>query len=56
MDQTLLDILVCPLCRGALRYQKQPPGLICSSDRLLFPVSNGVPVLIVEQAESIESQ
>ena len=44
MDSKLLDILVCPLCKGPLVYVKPRQELICKADRLAFPVKDGIPV------------
>lgn len=50
MDKKLLDILVCPLCKGALHYDKQAQELICRLDRLAYPVREGIPVMLEEEA------
>ena len=45
-----LDILVCPLCKGPLAHDRQQQTLTCKADRLVFPIRDGVRVLIVEDA------
>ena len=45
-----LDILVCPLCKGPLAHDRQQQALTCKADRLVFPIRDGVPVMIVEEA------
>ncbi len=55
MDSRLLDILVCPLCKGPLRYLKARQELICRADRLAFPVRDGIPVMLEEEARSLNS-
>ena len=45
-----LDILVCPLCKGTLAHDRQQQTLTCKADRLVFPIRDGVPVMIVEEA------
>lgn len=50
MDKKLLDILVCPLCKGKLVYVKKNNELICKVDRLAFPVRDGIPVMLEEDA------
>lgn len=50
MDKKLLDILVCPLCKGKLVYVKKDNELICKVDRLAFPVRDGIPVMLEEDA------
>jgi uncharacterized protein YbaR (Trm112 family) len=55
MDSRLLDILVCPLCKGPLRYLKARQELICRADRLAFPVRDGIPVMLEDEARSLNS-
>ena len=53
MDKKLLDILVCPLCKGPLVYDKKAGELICPADRLAYPVHNGIPVMLREEAREL---
>lgn len=53
MDPKLLDILVCPLCKGPLIYRKDNQELICKPDRLAYPIRDGIPVMLEEEARSI---
>ncbi|KPK11404.1 MAG: hypothetical protein AMJ68_06080 [Acidithiobacillales bacterium SG8_45] len=53
MDKKLLDILVCPLCKGPLEYDKKNSELICKVDRLAYPVRDGIPVMLEEEARTI---
>ena len=53
MDKKLLDILVCPLCKSPLVYIKEPHELICKADRLAFPVRDGIPVMLEDEARSL---
>ena len=48
MDKKLLDILVCPLCKGQLLLKKQE--LICRFDRLAYPIRDGIPVMLEGEA------
>lgn len=50
MDTRLLDILACPLCKGPLVYRKDASVLVCRADRLAFPVKDGIPVMLEEEA------
>ncbi|MFC3095473.1 Trm112 family protein [Alteromonas sediminis] len=52
-DKQLLSILACPVCKGQLVLTQQPESLVCRFDRLRFPIKEGIPVLIEEQAESL---
>ncbi len=55
MDKKLLDILVCPLCKGKLVYKKERNELICKADRLAFPITDGIPVMLEEEARQLEA-
>lgn len=53
MDAKLLEILVCPLCKGPLVYRKAAEELICKADRLAFPIRDGIPVMLEEEARRL---
>jgi uncharacterized protein YbaR (Trm112 family) len=53
LDKKLLDILVCPLCKGRLEYDKKNSELICKVDRLAYPIRDGIPVMLEEEARTI---
>jgi uncharacterized protein YbaR (Trm112 family) len=53
MDDRLLDILACPLCKGPLRLQKTAQVLVCRAERLAFPLRNGVPMMHEEDARQL---
>lgn len=50
LDKRLLDILACPVCKGPLEYRRATDALVCRFDRLAFPVRDGVPVMLEEEA------
>lgn len=54
MDPKLLDILVCPLCKGPLVFLKDRQELVCKPDRLAFPIRDGIPVMLEEEARRLE--
>jgi uncharacterized protein YbaR (Trm112 family) len=58
MDNRLLALLVCPLCKGPLEYARPPLAarteLICGADRLAFPVRDGIPIMLEEEARSLD--
>ncbi|RPH41045.1 MAG: Trm112 family protein [Burkholderiales bacterium] len=56
MDSRLLDILVCPLCKGPLKYDKPAQELICKADRLAFPIREGIPVMLEQQARTLPAE
>lgn len=51
MDKRLLEILVCPLCKGKLITKKEE--LICAFDRLAFPIKDDIPVMLEQDARVI---
>lgn len=53
MDRRLLDILVCPLCKGPLVYRRRDQEFVCTADRLAFPIRDGVPVMLEDEARSV---
>ncbi|NLC36857.1 MAG: Trm112 family protein [Alcaligenaceae bacterium] len=55
MESRLLEILVCPLCKSSLRYDRQQQELICRADRLAFPVRDGVPIMLEDEARDLDS-
>jgi len=58
MDTRLLELLVCPICKGPLDYQRPPLAeraeLICAADRLAFPVHDGMPVMLESEARQLD--
>ena len=53
MDAKLLDILVCPLCKSPLLYRKPENELICKADRLAFPIRDGIPTMLEDEARRL---
>ena len=53
LDKKLLEILVCPICKKELIYDKDRKELICLSDLLAFPVKDGIPVMLEDEAREI---
>jgi uncharacterized protein len=58
METRLLELLVCPLCKGPLQHQRPPTHakaeLICGADQLAFAIQDGVPVMLVAEARSLQ--
>jgi len=50
VDKKLLDILACPICKGSLVYHKDENELICKVDRLAYPIREGIPVMLEDEA------
>ena len=53
MDKKLLDILVCPVTKGPLIYDKANDELISLSARLAYPIRDGIPVMLEDEARSL---
>lgn len=53
MDSRLLDILACPICKSPLKYDKRTEQLVCRADRLAFPIRDGIPVMLEEEATQL---
>jgi len=56
MDEKLLDILVCPICKGPLLYRKAEGELICKPCRLAYPITDGIPVMLEDDARKIPAE
>ena len=55
MDKRLLNILVCPLCKSPLHFDAPKQELVCKADRLAYPIRDGIPVMLVDEARSVSS-
>jgi uncharacterized protein YbaR (Trm112 family) len=53
MDAKLLEILVCPLCKGPLAYKKSEQELVCKPCRLAYPVRDDIPVMLEDEARKL---
>ncbi|BCL74328.1 UPF0434 protein [Jeongeupia sp. HS-3] len=54
MDVKLLEILVCPACKGPLVFDKTKQELVCKADRLAYPIRDGIPVMLVDEARELD--
>ena len=54
LDQKLLDILVCPLTKGPLRWDRDAQELVSEQAGLAFPVRDGIPIMLVEEARKLD--
>ena len=55
LDEKLLEILVCPKCRGDLEHRRNPEALVCHSCELRYPVRDGIPVMLIDEAEPLRA-
>jgi len=53
ISKDMLAILVCPVCKGGLRLVEEGSGLICEACRLKYPIRDGIPVMLADEAERI---
>jgi uncharacterized protein len=53
MDKKLLDILVCPTCKGPLVYDKGKLELVCRADKLAYPIRDDIPVMLEDEARRV---
>jgi uncharacterized protein YbaR (Trm112 family) len=55
MDNRLLELLVCPLCKGPLEWHRERSELTCAADRLAYPVRDGIPVMLESEARPLDA-
>jgi len=53
MDARLLEILVCPVCKGPLDYRKAKQELVCKACKLAYPVRDDIPVMLEEEVRQL---
>lgn len=56
MDRKLLEILVCPVCKGKLDYNASAQELACKPCRLAYPIKDGIPVMLPEEARTLGAE
>jgi uncharacterized protein YbaR (Trm112 family) len=56
MDSKLLDILACPLCKSSLIYKDNEQELLCKADGLAFPIHDGIPVMLQDEARILSQE
>ncbi len=54
LNSKLLDILVCPICKNQLIYNKTNNELICKFDRFAYPIRDDIPIMLEDEARQIE--
>jgi uncharacterized protein len=55
VDPKLLEILVCPLTKGPLRYDRERQELISDKAKLAYPIRDGIPIMLVDEARALEN-
>ena len=56
VDPKLLEILVCPLTKGPLRYDRENQELISEQAGLAYPIRDGIPIMLVDEARPLDSE
>lgn len=54
MDTEMLNILVCPVCKGKLLYRKADKELVCKFDKLAYPIRNHIPIMLPDEARQLQ--
>jgi uncharacterized protein YbaR (Trm112 family) len=54
VDPTLLEILVCPVTKGPLRYDRQRAELVSDQARLAYPIRDGIPIMLPDEARQLD--
>jgi len=52
LDQKLLEILVCPKCKGELEYREEEQALLCQACRLRYEIKDDIPIMLIDEATS----
>lgn len=55
VSQELLDILVCPKCKGQIHLNEARDGLICDHCKLLYEIRDDIPVMLIDEAKPIDA-
>jgi hypothetical protein len=53
VSKELLDILVCPKCKGEIRLTEKEDGLICDACRLMYEIKEDIPIMLIDQAKQV---
>lgn len=56
IDQKLLGLLVCPVSKGPLIYNQQTQELICKASNLAYPIKDGIPVMLEQEARTLTEE
>jgi uncharacterized protein len=54
INKALLDILVCPKCKGTIQLTAEGDGLVCEKCRLVFEIREDIPIMIIEEAKKLD--
>ena len=54
ISQELLEILACPKCKGNIHLNEAQDGLVCDNCRLLYEIKDDIPIMLIDEAKSID--
>ncbi len=54
IDSELLKILVCPKCKGGIRLEDDQSGLVCEACKLMYPIKDDIPVMLIDEATKLD--
>lgn len=54
IDRHLLDLLVCPQCKGEIHLNTRQDGLICDACRLMYEIRDDIPIMLIEEAKPVD--
>lgn len=54
--KSVLGLLVCPVCKGELTYRPSQQALCCLTDKLAYPIEDGIPMMVVQKARQLEEE
>jgi uncharacterized protein YbaR (Trm112 family) len=55
ISKELLEILACPKCKGDIHLTAAQDGLVCNTCKLLYPIKDDIPVMLIDEAQRLES-
>ena len=55
INRELLEILVCPKCKGDIKLNDKENGLVCEKCKLLYPIRDGIPVMLIDEALPLDN-
>ncbi len=56
LDKELLEIIVCPKCKGDLIYEEEKERLVCKNCSVYYPIREDIPILLIDEAKKLETQ
>ena len=55
INKELLDLLVCPKCKGEIQLKEDESGLVCEACKLLYPIEDDIPVMLIDEAKDVSA-